>query len=38
MDERSAGASVPVGEWVEGLELGVGDGGLDEGECPSPFT
>ncbi len=31
MDQRSARAPVPVGEGVEGLELSVGDGGLDEG-------
>ena len=30
MDQCSAGASVAVGEGVEGLELGMGDGGLDE--------
>lgn len=30
MDECAAGASVSVGEGVDGLELGVGDGGLYE--------
>ena len=31
MDQRPAGTTVPVDEGVERLELGVGDGGLDEG-------
>ena len=31
MHQRPAGATVAVGERVDGLELGVGDGGLGEG-------
>ena len=31
MDQSPSGAAVAVGEGVDGLELGVGDAGLDEG-------
>ena len=30
VDQGASGASVPVGEGVDGLELGVGDRGLNE--------